>query len=263
MNLRRLNLFHRTSLRRATAFAAFAAPIALVLALATTGVRCAAQSQPTPPVAQSAAPQVQPTGAQAPAAEPAAPQAASEPAEPAEAEGGHAHHPVIKLFGHSLGVLGQFGVSVFNFALFAVILFVLLKGALASAFQARTRELTDKLSLAERDKAEAEAQIRELEGRMAGLQQELEGIMAKAEAEAEAEKTRILESAQAEAAQIRQQTGAEILAQQRSAESGLRALVAELVVAGAAQRLEAQMTGQGEAATRALDHAIAQVGGHS
>jgi F-type H+-transporting ATPase subunit b len=248
----------------------FAVPIALALALSATGVRCAAQSQPaTPvaqpatPVAQPAAPQIQPAAAPAAkAAEPAAAQASAEPqGEPAEAEGGHAHHPVIKLFGHSLGVMGQFGVSVFNFVLFAVILFVLLKGALASAFQARTRELTDKLSLAERDKAEAEAQIRELEGRMAGLQQELEGIMAKAEAEAEAEKTRILESAQTEAAQIRAQTGAEILAQQRSAESGLRALVAELVVAGAAQRLEAQVTG--EAAARAMDQAIAQVGGKS
>lgn len=233
-------------------FTPSALPLALVLALSGTGVRCAAQSQP-------AAPQVQPAAAEAQAA-PAA-HAATEPAEPAEAEAGHAHHPVIKLFGHSLGVLGQFGVSVFNFVLFAGILFVLLKGALASAFQARTRELTDKLSLAERDKAEAEAQIRELEGRMAGLQQELEGIMAKAEAEAEAEKIRILESAQAEAAQIREQTGAEILAQQRSAENGLRALVAELVVAGAAQRLEAQVTG--EAAAHALDQAIAQVGGQS
>jgi len=242
-------------------FTPFALPLALVLALAGTGVRCAAQSQPAAPVAQPAAPQAQPTAAPAPAAEPAAAHVATEPAEPAEAEAGHAHHPVIKLFGHSLGVLGQFGVSVFNFVLFAGILFVLLKGALAAAFQARTRELTDKLSLAERDKAEAEAQIRELEGRMAGLQQELEGIMAKAEAEAEAEKIRILESAQAEAAQIRQQTGAEILAQQRSAENGLRALVAELVVAGAAQRLEAQVTG--EAAAHALDQAIAQVGGHS
>ena len=239
-------------------FTPFALPLALVLALAGTGVRCAAQSQPAAPVAQPAAPQAQPTAAPAPPAEPAAAHAATEPA---EAEAGHAHHPVIKLFGHSLGVLGQFGVSVFNFVLFAGILFVLLKGALAAAFQARTRELTDKLSLAERDKAEAEAQIRELEGRMAGLQQELEGIMAKAEAEAEAEKIRILESAQAEAAQIRQQTGAEILAQQRSAENGLRALVAELVVAGAAQRLEAQVTG--EAAAHALDQAIAQVGGHS
>jgi F-type H+-transporting ATPase subunit b len=169
------------------------------------------------------------------------------------------HHPAIVLFGHALDPLGQFGVAVFNFILFTGILFFLLKGALASAFKARAKDLEDQLSQAEREKAEAERQVRELEARMAGLQQELEGIMAKADADAEAEKQRILASAQEEAAQIRLQTRADIEAQQRSAEAGLRALVAELVVAGAARRLETQV--EGTVAARALDRAIDQVGG--
>ena len=224
-------------------FASFAGPIALVFALASSAAPVFAQPSPAPAV-------------QAVAETPAGPATSAEAGpEPAE------HHAEVKLFGRAMGPVAQFMVMVFNFALFAGLLFFLLKGALATAFKTRGKELEDKLSQAERDKAEAQAQIQELEARMAGLQQELEGIMAKAEAEAEAEKIRILESAQAEAAQIRQQTGAEILAQQRSAENGLRALVAELVVAGAAQRLEAQVTG--EAAAHALDQAIAQVGGHS
>jgi F-type H+-transporting ATPase subunit b len=180
-------------------------------------------------------------------------------AAPALAEEAPAHHPAIVLFGHALDPLGQFGVTVFNFVLFAGILFFLLKGALASAFKARSKDLEDQLSQAEREKAEAERQVQELEARMAGLQQELETIMAKADADAEAEKQRILASAQEEAAQIRLQTRADIEAQQRSAEAGLRALVAELVVAGAAQRLETQVAGT--VAARALDRAIDQVGG--
>lgn len=177
-----------------------------------------------------------------------------------EAHEGHgAHHPAVKLFGHDLGSGAQFGVMAFNFLLFAGILVALLKGALASAFKARTKELEDKLSQAEREKAEADRQIAELETRMAGLQQELEGIMAKAGVEAEAEKERILDSAKAEAAQILEQTKAEIGAQQRQAEAELRALVADLVVAGAARRLEGRV--QGEVAAQVMDRAIDQVGG--
>ena len=190
-----------------------------------------------------------------------APQSEPKPEAPEAAEGhaGHAHHPEVKLFGKSLGTLAQFGVTLFNFALFAGILGYLLKGALSSAFKARAKDLEEKLSQAERDKADAGRQIQELENRMAGLQQELEGIMAKADADAETEKQRILESAKMEAAQIVAQTSAEIDAQARQAEAALRALVSELVVAGAAQRLEARM--QGPAAAKVLDQAIDQVGG--
>jgi len=193
-------------------------------------------------------------------------QAPHQPAEAQEAEapegGGHeahAHHPEVVLFGQHLGTLGQFGVTVFNFILFAGLLGFLLKGALASAFRARSKDLEEKLSQAERDKAEAAAQVRELEARMAGLQQELEGIMAKADADAETEKLRILESAKAEAEQILLHTRAEIEAQTRQAEAALRALVSELVVAGAARRLENAV--QGQVATQVLDRAIDQVGG--
>jgi F-type H+-transporting ATPase subunit b len=214
---------------------------ALILLPALGGARMRAQTHPAP----------------------AAPVEAAQPGaghpETPEAQGHGAHHPEVKLFGHTLGGGAQFGVMAFNFLLFAGILVALLKGALASAFKARTKELEDKLSQAEREKAEADRQIAELEGRMAGLQQELEGIMAKAGVEAEAEKERILDSARAEAAQVLEQTKAEIGAQQRQAEAELRALVADLVVAGAARRLEGRV--QGAVATQVLDRAIDQVGG--
>jgi F-type H+-transporting ATPase subunit b len=170
-----------------------------------------------------------------------------------------AHHPEIKLFGKSLGTLAQFGVSLFNFAIFAAILFFFGKAMLTGVFKARAKELEDKLGRAEREKAEAEAQIQELEGRMAGLQQELEGILAKAQADADAEKARILESARTEAGQILGQAQAEIDFQKRQAETELRALVAELAVEGAAKRLEGRL--QGDTAARVLNAAIESVGG--
>lgn len=174
-------------------------------------------------------------------------------------EGGGAHHTTIKLFGMDLGNGGQFLVKLFNFAIFAAILVFLLKGALSSAFKARARELEDKLSQAERERAEADAQIHELEARMAGLQAELEGIMAKAESEAEAEKARIIESAQAEAAQILAQTKAEIEFARRTAEGELRNLVAGLAVEGATRRLQDRVKDQ--VASTVLDRSIQQVGG--
>jgi F-type H+-transporting ATPase subunit b len=169
------------------------------------------------------------------------------------------HHTPIKLFGMELERPGQFGVQLFNFALFAGLLFFLLKGALSSAFKARAKELEDKLSQAERERAEADAQIQELEGRMAGLQAELAGIMAKAETEAEAEKERIIQSAQTEAVAILAQTHAEIEFQKRSAEAELRTLVAELAIEGATKRLQNQVTG--DVASRVIDRSIQQVGG--
>ncbi len=172
--------------------------------------------------------------------------------------GGH-HGPAAKLFGVEFGTFGAWALKVINFSIFGGILFFLLKGMLAAAFKARAEELVAALERAKKDKAEGEAQIRDLEAKMAGLQGELDGILSKADADAQAEKQRILEAAHAEAQAILAQTQAEIAHQQRLAEQELRALVADLAVEGAARRIEAQM--QGATAAQAMDRAIQQVGG--
>lgn len=185
---------------------------------------------------------------------------AADHASSAPAHGEAAHHgPEVKVLGMSLGPFGQFLLKVFNFAVFFFGLFFLLKGALSSAFKARTQELQDQLSQAERDTALGKAQVEELEAKMAGLEQELDGIMLKAEAEAESEKQRILEAARLEAEQILNQTRQEIEHQKRLAEQELRALVAELAVQGATERLKARV--QGATAEEVLDRSITQVGG--
>jgi len=225
----------------------FAAPLAFASALFLSGIHLGAQ-------AHAPAPLIEP----APAAEGSH---AESPGEiPAHGEETGAHHgPEVRLFGFPLGQVGQFAVRVVNFAIFFAILYAILKGALSSAFKARARELEEQLSQAQKDKAEGEAQLRELEARMAGMQAELEGIMAKSAAEAEAEKQRVLEAARADAAQILVQTQAEIDYQKRTAEKELRALVAELAVEGATRRLEARV--QGAVAEQVLDRAIQEVGG--
>ena len=176
-----------------------------------------------------------------------------------EAHGGGHHGPAMKLFGKEYGDLGAFMVQLLNFAIWGAGLFFMLKGALSAMFKERKEELETLLAQAERDKAEGEAQVRELETKMAGLEGELADILSKAEQDAEVEKQRVLEAARAEATQILAQAQAEIGHQKRQAEQELRALVAELAVEGAAKRLEARLSGA-EAAS-AVDRAIQQIGG--
>lgn len=213
------------------------------------------------PHAQEHAPTQQQGHTPEPHSTPAAGHAApAHGAEGGAAHGSDAHHgPEIKLFGMTLGPFGQFMLKVFNFAVFFFGLFFLLKGALSSAFKTRTKELQELLGQAERDKAEGLAQMRDLETKMTGLQEELDGIMVKAESDAELEKQRILEAARQEADQILAQTRQEIEFQKRLAEQELRALVAELAVQGAADRLQVRV--QGATAERVLDRSIEQVGG--
>ena len=92
---------------------------------------------------------------------------------------------------------------------------------------------------------------------MAGLQAELGGILEKADQDAELEKQRILEGARSEAEAILAQARAEIEFQRRQAEQELRALVVELAVQGATQRLQARL--QGDAAGPVVERAIEQI----
>jgi len=230
------------------------ASLVLVSALWAAAPVLSAQEHPAP--AHEQTPQPEPSHAEKAATEHGGKGHETAPA----GHGESAHHgPEIKLFGMTLGPFGQFMVKLFNFAVFCFGLFFLLKGALSSAFKARTKELQDQLSQAERDKAQGQVQIQELDGKMAGLQVELDGILAKAEVDAETEKQRIIEAARQEADQILAQTRQEIEYQKRLAEQELRALVAELAIQGATDRLKDRV--QGATASQVLDRAIDQVGG--
>lgn len=168
------------------------------------------------------------------------------------------HEPEVKLFGFALGSLAQWILQLLNLALFAGALWYLVKGPVRAAFASHKKDLEDRLAQAERDKAEGEAQIQELEAKMAGLQAELGEILAKAGVEAEAEKLRVLEAARVEAAALLAAAESEITRQQQLASQELRALVAELAVEAATKRLEAQV--HGATAHAVTDHAIAELG---
>jgi len=225
--------------------------LTLVLALGAPALR--SQHTPEPPAQHQAAPT------------PEATSTAQHEAAPAHGEGaaphggGGSHGPAVVLFGHELSPLAQFGIRVFNFAIFFAILYFALRGILSSAFRLRARDLEERLSQAELDRLQGEAQIRDMEVRMAGLQQELDGFLAKAEVDAESERQRILEAARGEAATILAQARQDIETHRRQTEQDLRALVADLAVEGAKARLQTRLVGP--VAQDVLDRAITQVGG--
>ena len=185
-------------------------------------------------------------------------EARPEPKPEAPSEVASPEHDVAFL-GFTFGSLGQWIIQLLNLALFGGALWYLVKGPVKAAFANYRKDLEDRLAQAERDKADGEAQIQELEAKMAGLQSELDEILAKAGVEAEAEKLRVLSAARSEAAAILAAAESEITRQQQLASQELRALVAELAVKAAATRLEARM--QGAAAQSVTDHAIAELGG--
>ena len=239
--------------------------LSLAVLLSFSPLALMAQSHETAPAAEKH--ETPAAGHEAPPATEghAAPEAAHEgaahegaPEHEASHGGGH-HGPAMKLFGKEYGNLGAFVVQLLNFAIYGAALFFLLKGALSAMFKSRKEELETLLSQAETDRAEGEAQMKAMEAKMAGLEGELAGILSKAESDAEAEKQRVLEAARTEAGVILAQAQAEIGYQKRQAEQELRALVAELAIEGAAQRLEAKL--KGPEASKALDRAIHQIGG--
>ena len=215
---------------------------------------------------------VQPTGHEA--------QAGGEHAVPAsahgaEAHGGAHHKPPMVLFGKEYGNGGAFLVQLLNFAIYGAGLFFILKGALSAMFKSRKEELETMLAQAERDKAEGEAQMKDMEAKMAGLEgvanESSRALMDLSVQESLAIGNGILTTENEEQAWVRArraegdkgvriaQAQAEIGYQKRQAEQELRALVAELAVEGAAKRLEAKL--QGPEAAKAVDRAIQQIGG--
>lgn len=236
--------------------------LSLAATLAFSPLGLVAQAHDAHPAPAADKHEAQPAGHETPAAghETAT---AGHGAPSTETHGGAHHAPAMTLFGKEYGKGGAFLVQLLNFTIYGAALFFLLKGAMSAMFKSRKEELETMLAQAERDKAEGQAQMREMEVKMAGLESELAGILSKADADAEFEKQRVLEAAKAEATQILAQAQAEIGFQKRQAEQELRALVAELAVEGAAKRLEAKLQGP-EAAGAAggvIDRAIQQIGG--
>jgi F-type H+-transporting ATPase subunit b len=129
-----------------------------------------------------------------------------------------------------------------NVVIFFTILYLLLRKPTREFFAARYSEIRAGLDRAAKEKAEAEAKMRELDARMSRLDADIAAIKEQARREAEAERERIAAAAQADAEKLRQTARREIEAAKQTALIELRRHAAEQAVALAEQAIRRELT---------------------
>ena len=114
-----------------------------------------------------------------------------------------------------------------NLLLFVGLMYFLLRRPLSDAFRARQEGIRRDLLRAEEERSAAVAKLREIEGRLARLDAEVEAIRAQAQREAAEERERIEHATEEEIRKIREQARREIESAAKAARAELRAYTAE------------------------------------
>jgi F-type H+-transporting ATPase subunit b len=146
-----------------------------------------------------------------------------------------------------------------NLAIFLAFLYFLLRKPAANFFATRSAAIREELEKAKREKAEADAKLAEVEGRLSRLAAEQDEIRAEAEREAEAEHARILANADEETRRIAETAGREIEGALKAARADLQRFAAEKAVDLAEGTIRAEMTDEDR--KRMVDEYAAQIGG--
>jgi F-type H+-transporting ATPase subunit b len=114
-----------------------------------------------------------------------------------------------------------------NLLLFVGLMFYFLRRPIIGAFQGRQQSIRHELMRAEEERAAAEARLEEVEGRLAGLDAEVEAIRTNAQREAAEERARVERATEAEIRKIREQARREIESAAKAARAELRTFTAE------------------------------------
>jgi F-type H+-transporting ATPase subunit b len=135
-----------------------------------------------------------------------------------------------------------------NFAIVAAAVGWLFVKKTPPFFRGNAEKISSAITTATAAKAEADRRLREAEGKLARLQQEVTQLRATAEQEAKAEAERIRNATQSDAQKIQLAAKAEIEAAERAARLELKAVAANLAVDGAESLLARQLTPQAQEA---------------
>lgn len=138
---------------------------------------------------------------------------------------------------------------VVNFAILAGALVYLLKKPFGNYLDAKTEQIRSDVAAAASKREQAEAERKEAEARLAGLDEEIAEARAKGLAQAEDERRRILQAAENEAVRLAEHAKKEIEAELELARRKLTARAAELSIEMARKKLGEQI---GDADRRAL-----------
>jgi F-type H+-transporting ATPase subunit b len=162
------------------------------------------------------------------------PHAASEPGHAAPAEAAHGEH-------HEETIWGPIS-RLFNFLVLVGVLYYFLKAPVAGYLADRTTQIRTDLVTATETKAAAEAQLAELDRKMASLPGELELLRTRGQQEIAAEESRIEQAAAAERERLLDQTRREIDLQLRIAQRELVEHASNLAVGLATERIKKDIT---------------------
>jgi len=128
-----------------------------------------------------------------------------------------------------------------NLFIFVGALVYILKKPLSQKFKERREEIRADLIREEQEKQAALEELKQAEGKLAGLQDEKEQIMAHAKAEVDVEKTRLLEQAASEVEKLMAQTQGEITRLGQVTRNELKRFSAEESIRLAEEKLRAQI----------------------
>ncbi|MDH4258629.1 MAG: ATP synthase F0 subunit B [Candidatus Aminicenantes bacterium] len=148
---------------------------------------------------------------------------------------------------HSSGLVDFLGKTVNFILLFGGLTYLLYK-PIRSFLEKRGQDIQSSLKKAEDSRAEAERRLKEIEARLAGLQEEIERIKEEGRAEGRRAKERTLQLAQQEAERIKHFASQEIDSIIRSGIRELKEYTAELATALAEEQIKRKMSPEVQAA---------------
>ncbi len=129
-----------------------------------------------------------------------------------------------------------------NFVIFIWIIYKLAGKRMKDFFSGRSYRIENELNDLERRRNEAEAKLKDVESRIANIDQEREEILNSAREQGEAIKQNIIEKAEKTAEQIREQARAGAEQEANQTVAALRAEMAEMVAEAAEKLVREQLT---------------------
>ncbi len=135
-----------------------------------------------------------------------------------------------------------------NFLALVVLLVYFLNKPIVSGLSGRQKQIKDEIETLEAQKEEAQAEYASFESRLAGMEKEMESVVARAIAQAENEKQRILDEAERAAEDIKRNAEASISAEIEEAKRVLRDEVAEKATAMAEEIIAKNLTAEDQVA---------------
>lgn len=138
--------------------------------------------------------------------------------------------------------LVDFGFRMLNLALFVALIVYLAGGKIAGALRGRTAGIAQEISSLEEAKAQAMRNIKDVEQRIASLNEERQSILASYRSQGEALKHEIISKAEKTAAQIVSQAKASAQNEMDKAIEQLRADISEEIIAAAEKLLSERLS---------------------